>query len=106
MTTKAREQFENGTRTLRTGNVAICAMSPQARQWLDAAIQAYCEHKDVSSDALCSDTDDAKHISVYGFAYWLFRYSGLPQRIEQAGYQAGLEAAARMAELIFYVSEK
>lgn len=65
--------IENGTRSLKVGNVSINAMSPEARDCLDRVMEAWRLHwAELSPEFRIADPD-----AVYGFAYWLIRYSGL-----------------------------
>lgn len=67
---------ENGSRVLEAGPIAITAMNPGYRDCLDKVMEAYRAHWKELPDypTKIKDPDD-----VYGFAYWLLRYSGLVQ---------------------------
>lgn len=64
------EFYENGTRILRSiAGVSIAAMSPDAHELLETALEDWSEHK--------RELPAENRESVFSFAYWLFRYSGL-----------------------------
>jgi hypothetical protein len=54
------------------GPVAIMCMAPEARDLMEVALKKYQEHC-----ASIRKTWPAHRGSVYSFAYWLFRWSGL-----------------------------
>lgn len=64
-----------GSRCKRVGPVALCCISPEARDLLGRIMDEWREHwKVLPEDHRVPDPDD-----VYGFAYWLVRWSGLVQ---------------------------
>lgn len=71
----------NGSRTHKINDyITTIAISPEARDLLDMAIEQWDEHK----KALPPDCQE----SVYSFAYWLIRYSGLVQPADSADRKA------------------
>ena len=66
----------SGTRTLRAGPIAINAMSPEGRDLLEQAMDAWKSHKKELPKKFCGKRYAP---GIYGFAYWLIRYSGLVQ---------------------------
>lgn len=70
---KREREFGPGTKVAHVGPVAICCMDPEYRDCLDLAIEQWKEHwKKLPPEHRIADPDD-----VYGFAYWLMRWSGL-----------------------------
>jgi hypothetical protein len=66
-----------GSLERRCGPVVLCCMAPEARELLETAISKYAEFRKIDRDSLVGEQPGKP--SVYGFAYWLFRYSGLIQ---------------------------
>ena len=70
---KRDESADRASRTLRAGAVAISCMAPEARDCLDAVMEQWREHwARIPESHRMPDP-----AAVYGFAYWLLRYSGL-----------------------------
>jgi hypothetical protein len=71
----------NGTHTTHPiPGVAVCCMSTEARDLFDEIMEAWDEHKAKLPESLtCGDETWDPRESVYSFAYWLVRYSGLIQ---------------------------
>ena len=56
----------------RIGPVTLACMSPEARDLLDNIMAEFEKHKKDFHKSF-----PGKTITIYGFAYWLVRYSGL-----------------------------
>lgn len=67
-------EFGPGTKGERAAGIPICCMAPEYRDCLDRVMEEWREHfkKLPLLPQKISDPDD-----VYGFAYWLIRWSGL-----------------------------
>lgn len=64
-------KFE-GSKNIEVGNVSIGAISPEARDLLDTIMK---EWEKFNAERL--KLFPGKRATVYGFAYWLVRWSGL-----------------------------
>lgn len=64
-----------------TPHIVVTTMSPDARDLLDTIMEAW-----ASADQEFRASHPGRELSIYGFAYWLCRYSGL---IEAAPPPAG-----------------
>lgn len=73
----AVEAAKDGTKTVTAGPVAIACMKPESRDLLDHMISEYAKFKQVDSESFCGDS------GVYGFAYWLCRYSRIVAPVNQ-----------------------
>jgi len=72
---------EHGTIIKRVGPVAIACMDPDARDAMDETIAAYEQFKGLTHDEIIDR-------GIYGFAYWLYRYSGLVTTADDHEHQA------------------
>jgi hypothetical protein len=80
----------NGSIEKRIGNVTLCCISAEAVDLLDRIITAWECHKTQLPETLtCGDETWNPRESVYGFAYWLVRYSGLIEPAKSSTNQAG-----------------
>jgi hypothetical protein len=63
-----------------TSEITLTCISPDARDLLDRIMKAWEEHKSQLPDKVTmgNETWNPRE-SVYGFAYWLVRWSGLVQ---------------------------
>lgn len=60
--------------------VTLASISPEARDLLDEVMAAWEEHRVKLPETLtCGDETWNPRESVYSFAYWLIRWSGLVQ---------------------------
>ena len=58
--------------------LAVCCISPDARDLLDRVMEEWDRHMQNLPETLtCGDETWNPRESVYGFAYWLIRWSGL-----------------------------
>ena len=69
----------DGSRTLHPcPGVTLCCISPEASDLLDTVMAAWEEHAAKLPESLtCGDETWNPRESVYSFAYWLIRWSGL-----------------------------
>ena len=68
-----KEFFGPGTSVKTVGPVTLCCMKPEYRECLEKAMEEWRLHwKELPEERRIKDPDD-----VYGFAYWLIRWSGL-----------------------------
>jgi hypothetical protein len=68
----------NGSVEKRIGPVLLCCISAEAGDLLDRIMAAWDDHKAQLPETLtCGDETWNPRESVYGFAYWLVRWSGL-----------------------------
>jgi hypothetical protein len=70
-----RIEEETGTEVAQVGPVTLCHIKGNYRDCLDKAMVMWEEHKK-------SLPEDSRK-SIYGFAYWLIRYSGLVQPVSK-----------------------
>lgn len=63
-----------------TPEITLACISPDARDLLDRIMKAWEEHKNTLPETMTigNETWNPRE-SVYGFAYWLVRWSGLVQ---------------------------
>lgn len=60
--------------------VTLCYISPEARDLLEVVIREWVKHKASLPETMTVDGETWNpRESVYGFAYWLIRWSGLVQ---------------------------
>jgi hypothetical protein len=71
---KKRKQY-SGSRVIKAGPITIACMSQEARECLDRAMVDWLEFK--------KGFPKGHRASIYGFAYWLIRYSGLFRPVRQ-----------------------
>jgi hypothetical protein len=65
----------SGTEMTQVGPITLCHMKGNYRECLDKAMAMWEEHK----KNLPKDSQE----STYAFAYWLIRWSGLVQPVEE-----------------------
>ena len=59
-----------------TPRIVITTMSPEARELLDTIMEAW-----AGEEQAYRASNPGREPSIYGFAYWLCRYSGLIQAV-------------------------
>ncbi len=64
------DTFGNSEKTV--GNVTITCITPEARDLLDKIMAEWSEHEKKLRESFPN-----REPSIYGFAYWLVRHSGL-----------------------------
>lgn len=79
---KTAKKF-SGSRTVEVGPVTIGCMAPEARDLMETILDAYTkkyeEQKKDTPPHLWKKYPQVSPDDVYGFVYWLTRYSGLVQ---------------------------
>ena len=75
----------DGTRTVNISpNIKLVSISPEAHNLLELALDGWDEHR----QGLPQEYQN----SVYSFAYWLFRYSGLVEPASPQPAQSPLDS--------------
>jgi hypothetical protein len=72
MTGWAKDEDMEGSVYKRMGPITIACISPEARDLLETIMAEFEKHKKEFHNLF-----PGKRITIYGFAYWLVRHSGL-----------------------------
>jgi hypothetical protein len=75
--------FHGSRESTPVPGVTLCCISPEARNLLDRMMEAWEKHAATMPESLtCGEETWDPRESIYSFAYWLVRYSGLIQPAE------------------------
>ena len=69
---KGKQKLPGNHEQREVGPVTLMCMAPEARGLMELALKQYREHRKNVRKIFPKDRE-----SVYSFAYWLFRWSGL-----------------------------